>query len=113
MHEIINTFIAVRLLTTNEIAGTTTIEVSHEALIREWPRLAGWLREARQDIRLHNRPSAKMPPSGSSATSLEIVSIVAPNSKRRKPGPGAISQVATRWPFFVPALRSIYALLRV
>ena len=28
----VDTFIAARLLTTNEIAGTTTIEVSHEAL---------------------------------------------------------------------------------
>jgi serine/threonine protein kinase len=45
-------FIAARLLTTNEIAGTITVEVSHEALIREWGRLVGWLREAREDIRL-------------------------------------------------------------
>ncbi len=52
LHEVVDAFIAARLLTTNEIAGTTTIEVSHEALIREWPRLAGWLREARDDIRL-------------------------------------------------------------
>ncbi len=52
LRETIDTFIAARLLTTNEIAGTTTIEVSHEALIREWPRLAGWLREAREDIPL-------------------------------------------------------------
>ena len=52
MRETIDVFITARLLTTNEIAGTTTIEVSHEALIREWPRLAGWLREARDDIPL-------------------------------------------------------------
>ena len=52
MWETIDTFIRARLLTTNEIAGKTTIEVSHEALIREWPRLAGWLREAREDIHL-------------------------------------------------------------
>jgi hypothetical protein len=52
MQEVADAFITARLLTTNEIAGTTTIEVSHEALIREWPRLAGWLREARDDIRL-------------------------------------------------------------
>jgi conflict system STAND superfamily ATPase len=52
MRETMDAFIAARLLTTNEIAGTTTIEVSHEALIREWPRLADWLREAREDIRL-------------------------------------------------------------
>ncbi len=52
LQEVADAFIMARLLTTNEIAGTTTIEVSHEALIREWPRLAGWLREARDDIPL-------------------------------------------------------------
>ncbi len=73
MRETIDAFIAARLLTTNEIAGTTTIEVSHEALIREWPRLAGWLREAREDIHLqqtiskdatnweqHNKPGDRL-----------------------------------------------------
>ncbi len=52
LRETIDAFIAARLLTTNEVAGTTTIEVSHEALIREWTRLSGWLLEARQDILL-------------------------------------------------------------
>src|SRR6266487_3399896 len=52
MREVAGTFIAARLLMTDEIAGTTTIEVSHEALIREWIRLADWLREAREDIHL-------------------------------------------------------------
>ena len=73
MRETMDAFIAARLLTTNEIAGTRTIEVSHEALIREWPRLAGWLREAREDIRLqqtiskdaaeweqHNKPGDRL-----------------------------------------------------
>ncbi len=73
LQEVTDAFIAVRLLTTNEIAGTTTIEVSHEALIREWPRLAEWLREAREDIRLqqtiskdtaeweqHNKPGDRL-----------------------------------------------------
>ncbi len=73
LQEVADDFIRVRLLTTNEIAGTTTIEVSHEALIREWPRLAGWLREARDDIRLqqtisedaaeweqHNKPGHRL-----------------------------------------------------
>jgi len=52
MRVTIDSFIAARLLTTNEVAGTTTIEVSHEALIREWKRLAAWMHEARQDIPL-------------------------------------------------------------
>jgi serine/threonine protein kinase len=47
-------FLAARLLTANEIAGTSTIEVSHEALIHEWTRLSDWLWEAREDIRLQH-----------------------------------------------------------
>jgi Trypsin-like peptidase domain len=52
LRETIDAFIAARLLTTNEVTGTTTIEVSHEALIREWSRLAAWMRETREDIPL-------------------------------------------------------------
>jgi hypothetical protein len=47
-------FVTARLLTTNVAVGTPTIEVSHEALIREWKRLSGWLREAREDIQLQH-----------------------------------------------------------
>ena len=50
--EVVDAFVSSRLLTTNEIGGITTVEVSHEALIREWPRLTGWLREGREDIRM-------------------------------------------------------------
>ena len=50
MQQTLETFIRARLLTTTQVSGTTTIEVSHEALIREWKRLAEWLREARNDI---------------------------------------------------------------
>jgi serine/threonine protein kinase len=57
MREVADTFVAARLLMTNEIAGTTTIEVSHEALIREWTRLAEWLCEAREDIHLQQTMS--------------------------------------------------------
>ncbi|MFL5700134.1 MAG: TIR domain-containing protein [Ktedonobacteraceae bacterium] len=57
-------FIAARLLTTDEVVqtlptkeviGTPTIEVSHEALIREWSRLSNWLREARDDLPIQKR----------------------------------------------------------
>src|SRR5262249_34962489 len=51
-------FIARRLLSAGRSAGIQTIEVSHEALIREWPRLATWLREAREDIHLQQSISA-------------------------------------------------------
>jgi len=50
LQEIIQTFIAARLLVSNEIAGAVTIEVSHEALIRAWTRFSTWVQEAREDI---------------------------------------------------------------
>jgi energy-coupling factor transporter ATP-binding protein EcfA2 len=55
MQDTRDAFVAAHLLVTDEIGGVTTIEVSHEALIREWPRLADWLYEARDDIRLQRR----------------------------------------------------------
>lgn len=56
--EVANAFVAARLLVTNESAGVTTLEVSHEALIREWGRLASWLQEGREDVRLQQQISA-------------------------------------------------------
>ncbi|HLX57756.1 MAG TPA: serine protease [Ktedonobacteraceae bacterium] len=50
MRETLEAFIQARLLTTNQVGGKITVEVSHEALIRKWKRLADWLREARDDI---------------------------------------------------------------
>ncbi len=57
IREVADVFVTARLLTTNKVnenttdeAGKITIEVSHEALIREWSRLAEWLREQRADI---------------------------------------------------------------
>lgn len=58
MRETIAAFVTARLLTTNEVAGTTTIEVSHEAVIREWKRLSEWLHDARDDIHLQQAISA-------------------------------------------------------
>jgi WD40 repeat protein/DNA-binding SARP family transcriptional activator len=42
-----------RLLTVSD----GTVEVAHEALLREWPRLRGWLEEDVQGRRLHRRLS--------------------------------------------------------
>jgi hypothetical protein len=58
LHEVADIFITARLLTANEVGGTKTIEVSHEALIREWARLTEWVREARDDVRLQKRISS-------------------------------------------------------
>src|SRR5581483_534331 len=35
--------------------GTATVEVAHEALLREWQRLRRWIDAARDDLRLHRR----------------------------------------------------------
>ncbi|MGH2682893.1 MAG: BTAD domain-containing putative transcriptional regulator [Actinomycetota bacterium] len=32
-----------------------TVEVAHEALLREWPRLAGWIEDGREDLRSERR----------------------------------------------------------
>ncbi len=58
MRAVAEVFVGARLLTTQERAGTRTLEVSHEALIREWERLGDWLQEAREDVRLQGRLSA-------------------------------------------------------
>jgi WD40 repeat protein len=41
-----------RLLILDQQAGTEVIEVAHEALLRQWPPLAGWLHEAADDLRV-------------------------------------------------------------
>jgi WD40 repeat protein len=53
-----NAFVDARLLVSDKSNNERTIEVSHEALIREWQRLGGWLREAREDLRLQKSISA-------------------------------------------------------
>ena len=40
-----------RLVTTSE----NSVQVAHEALIREWPTLRGWLEENREGLRLHGQ----------------------------------------------------------
>ena len=52
LREGMTTFAKAGLLTTNTIASVATVEISHEALINEWTRLATWLQEAHEDIRL-------------------------------------------------------------
>src|SRR5947208_2146004 len=52
LEEVSEAFIRARLVTSDAVACTAVLEVSHEALIREWPRLTNWLQEAREDIRL-------------------------------------------------------------
>jgi WD40 repeat protein/transcriptional regulator with XRE-family HTH domain len=50
-HAVLNALADARLITTTEDA----VEVAHEALIREWPTLRGWLEENRSGLRLHRQ----------------------------------------------------------
>ena len=53
LHSLIQPLIDARLLTTGQERGQPAmVEVSHEALIRSWPTLRGWIDEARADLRL-------------------------------------------------------------
>ncbi|HZR40419.1 MAG TPA: choice-of-anchor Q domain-containing protein, partial [Ktedonobacteraceae bacterium] len=50
MRQVIDAFLSARLLTSVQLIETSALEISHEALIREWPRLSNWLQEAREDM---------------------------------------------------------------
>ncbi len=53
VEEVLKTLADARLITTDE----GCVEVAHEALIREWPRLREWLNENREGLRLQRRIS--------------------------------------------------------
>ncbi len=57
MDEIIDTFSAYRLLSLDHDPATRspTVEVAHEAILREWERLRGWLNASRHEIRLQRQ----------------------------------------------------------
>lgn len=50
---LVQKFIDERLLVSSlSVAGETTVEVSHEAVLRHWRQLAGWIEEERRNLRL-------------------------------------------------------------
>ncbi len=55
--QVLDAFGHSRLLAFDRDAATRgpTVEVSHEALLREWPLLRGWLRESRGEVRLQRQ----------------------------------------------------------
>jgi WD40 repeat protein/DNA-binding SARP family transcriptional activator len=57
MAEAIDAFGSSRLLSFDRDprSGTPTVEVAHEALLREWARLRLWIDAAREDVRMHRR----------------------------------------------------------
>jgi WD40 repeat protein len=60
MQAVIDAYGQFRLLSFDRdpINRTPTVEVAHEALIRQWTRLRDWLTESRDDLRLHRRLAA-------------------------------------------------------
>jgi WD40 repeat protein/DNA-binding CsgD family transcriptional regulator len=57
MEEIIDAFADHRLLSLDHDERTRqpTVEVAHEAILREWERLRGWLNDSRADVRLQRQ----------------------------------------------------------
>ena len=51
VRKVLNVLAEARLVT----LGEETVEVAHEALIREWPTLREWLNQDREGLRLHRR----------------------------------------------------------
>ena len=66
--------------------GEGEVEIAHEALLREWPRLRGWLEEDTEGRRLHQhlRPP---PATGTRADATPESSIAAHAWRRRSSGP--------------------------
>lgn len=57
VREVVTALADARLLTTDGGSGerSVVVEVSHEALIRGWPRLRAWVEEDRQGLHTHRR----------------------------------------------------------
>ena len=60
MEQVLETFGSARLLSFDRDPDSRvpTVEVAHEALLREWRRLRDWIDESREDLRLHQRLAA-------------------------------------------------------
>ena len=55
LQTVIDVFSAHRLLVLDRdaVTGSPTAEVAHESLLTNWPRLRGWIEDARDDIKRH------------------------------------------------------------
>lgn len=51
----IKAFTNARLLTSDKLGNEATIEVSHEALLRNWDRIVKWISEAQQELRAYKQ----------------------------------------------------------
>lgn len=57
LQEVLDRFRSHRLLTSDRdvVTGSPTVEVAHEALLQEWPRLRDWIEEGKDDVLRHGR----------------------------------------------------------
>jgi WD40 repeat protein/serine/threonine protein kinase len=57
MDDVLDTYAEYRLLSLDNDPSSRapTVEVAHEALLREWERLRGWLKESRDEIKLQRQ----------------------------------------------------------
>jgi hypothetical protein len=79
-----------RLITTEQ----ETAEVAHEALIREWPTLRGWLEENREALRLHRRLTEACPGMGCPGARRLKACIAACAWPRSRNGPAPIRKTS-------------------
>jgi hypothetical protein len=54
-HALVDAFTDARLLTTDRDGSDAIVQVAHEALLRTWPKLANWIEERQDDLRLRRR----------------------------------------------------------
>ncbi len=55
VHDVLESFVAARLLISSGDEKGRTLEVAHEALFRVWPKLASWIKEDRESLLLLQR----------------------------------------------------------
>jgi hypothetical protein len=55
LDKIINAFVGARLLTIDRQGKRSTLEISHEVLLRIWPRLAEWVHDNKEALHTKNR----------------------------------------------------------
>ena len=85
--EVVELLTEARLLTVS--AGA--VEFTHEALLREWPRLRSWIEENRETSR-STAASAPPPRSGTGSAATRTTSTAARGWPRRVPGPSAATR---------------------
>jgi hypothetical protein len=78
-HLVLKALADARLVTTSE----DSVQVAHEALIREWPTLRGWLEDNREGLRLHRQLTEASQEWQTAGNEPEFCSVGTPGPGRR------------------------------